>query len=362
MVLGARKKGASTKGEGQRLAREKSTRLSRTSAESKPSRKKGVRIPRPEAKAQSERNPLVEPHFESNTEDGSHIHSSSSSQRALGRSTDDPKRTASRSRRTASGKSSVQDEFSEMEAKQPEEESKYRPTSPGDRYQASTTRANTEGRAQVIANLISVRRDGSDGEKTKIYDDVFDIGRNAGSLQYANDFHLEARHCRLLQRDGEWILRDLDTINGVYLRLREPTYIEHRGQLLLGRQVLVFERLDMDEASLNQAVEQGVLLFASSLKTPWGRIKQLAECGVYRDVFHFYRPQVVFGREDGDILFPDDEFISRKHMRITFSDEGVLVEDLGSSNGTFLKVDGEIAISNGDLLRLGDQLLRFEIV
>src|SRR5918996_1771812 len=49
---------------------------------------------------------------------------------------------------------------------------------------------------------------------------------------------------------------------------------------------------------------------------------------------------VELGREDGlDVQLAQDELVSRRHVRITPSAGGVLVEDLGSRNGTF--VDGD---------------------
>ena len=104
------------------------------------------------------------------------------------------------------------------------------------------------------------------------------------------------------------------------------------------------------------------MIFGAPISEPWGRLKQLTVAGIYRDIYHLCRPQVTFGREDGDVVFPDDEFMSRKHMAVSFVNGDVLVQDLGSSNGTFMKIDGEAVLTNGDMLRMGDQLVRFEIV
>lgn len=213
----------------------------------------------------------------------------------------------------------------------------------------------------VLARLVSVRRDGSDGESTEVREEAFDLGRTEGQLRFSDDPYLAPRHCRLFLRDGAWVLQDLDSANGIYRRFTQPRPLEDGDQLLLGKQVLAFERLDQREADLAPAVEHGVMIFGSPLKTPWGRLKQLTVAGIYRDIYHLQRPQVTFGREDGDVVFPDDEFMSRKHMAVSFVDEKVLVQDLGSSNGTFLKVRGEIELAAGDLLRLGDQLIRFEL-
>ena len=55
------------------------------------------------------------------------------------------------------------------------------------------------------------------------------------------------------------------------------------------------------------------------------------------------------GRDDGaDIVLLQDELVSRRHVRLTPANGEVLVEDLGSANGTF--VDGDEIHSPAHLL------------
>ena len=70
---------------------------------------------------------------------------------------------------------------------------------------------------------------------------------------------------------------------------------------------------------------------------------------------------MVLGREIGDIIFSDDEFMSRRHAQVSYRNGRGHLEDLGSSNGTFLRLRGPHGLASGDLIRLGDELLRFEI-
>jgi pSer/pThr/pTyr-binding forkhead associated (FHA) protein len=73
----------------------------------------------------------------------------------------------------------------------------------------------------------------------------------------------------------------------------------------------------------------------------------------------------VLGRESGDIVFPDDPFLSRRHASIRTSAEPAprrfTLSDLGSSNGTFLRIRGEVALQHGDEIRVGQQLLRVDL-
>jgi pSer/pThr/pTyr-binding forkhead associated (FHA) protein len=214
---------------------------------------------------------------------------------------------------------------------------------------------------RMLARIVSVRRDGSDGEVQEISDETVDLGRNAGGLTFADDPYLSDRHCRFYLKNGRWMVRDLSSCNGVYLRIRETVSLEHLDTMLLGKQVLVFERLSEHERELGPAVENGVLVFGSPLRTPWARLRQMTVAGISRDVYHLVRPRVTVGREDGDILFPDDEFMSRKHLAMSLVDGHVQLQDLGSSNGTYIRIQEPRELAPGAMIRVGDQLLRFEV-
>jgi hypothetical protein len=125
--------------------------------------------------------------------------------------------------------------------------------------------------------------------------------------------------------------------------------------------VLRFEvPLDV-EKNLRPAVEHGVMFFGTPVKPPWGRLRQLTSGGTTRDMYHLTRPEAVLGREQGDIVFGDDEFLSRRHAQIEAVNGRVTLTDLASSNGTFLRLRGQHILAAGELIRIGDELLRFEI-
>ena len=75
---------------------------------------------------------------------------------------------------------------------------------------------------------------------------------------------------------------------------------------------------------------------------------------------HLVGDEIVLGREEGDIVFRDDAFMSRRHAAITWDGKRAQITDLGSSNGTFVRLTGPTSIKHGDHVRMGDQLLRIE--
>jgi pSer/pThr/pTyr-binding forkhead associated (FHA) protein len=64
----------------------------------------------------------------------------------------------------------------------------------------------------------------------------------------------------------------------------------------------------------------------------------------------------------GEILLPDDPFVSARHCELEATARGIVLRDLGSSNGTFLQAElgSESELLPGDTFRLGRNILRIE--
>lgn len=221
--------------------------------------------------------------------------------------------------------------------------------------------ARKEGRTGALrGRLIILRRDGSDGEAVALAGDSFDIGRTEGSRTFADDLCMASRHARFLSHAGGLFVRSLDAVNGVFLQLREPWELHSGDVFYVGRELLRFETLPPEERDPPPLSEHGVRLFGTLQRESWGRLRQLTVAGTTRDVWHLCRTEVRIGREEGDIVFPDDEFMSRRHASLTRHGHRVRLEDLHSSNGTYVRLRGERELQSGDVLRVGDQVLRYE--
>jgi pSer/pThr/pTyr-binding forkhead associated (FHA) protein len=218
--------------------------------------------------------------------------------------------------------------------------------------------AADDGRAR--ARLVTVRHDGTDGNSYRVEVAQLDIGRSEGDLLF-DDPHMAPRHARMLFRNGQYTVQPLEARNGVYVRIRQPAELFDGDLFLLGKQVLRFEVPLEAEKTLRPAVEHGVVFFGTPVLPPWGRIRQLTAAGTTRDVYHLTRAEVTFGREQADIVFGDDEFLSRRHAQLHYISNRVTLLDLGSSNGSFVRLRGAHLLSPGEQLRIGDELLRFEI-
>lgn len=208
--------------------------------------------------------------------------------------------------------------------------------------------------------LVRVHVDGKDGTRTPLTEREVTLGRDPGGLSFADDRYLAGRHATIERGPQGATLRVLDEVNGVFVRLREAHLLVDGDAVLVGQQVLRYEQVVAPEREPAPLTQHGVSLFGTPARAAWGRLRQLTTAGLTRDVIHLGRPEVVLGREDGDHHFPDDDFMSRRHVAFTHAGGRAQVSDLGSSNGTYVRVRGEAQLRPGDVFRLGDQLLRFE--
>lgn len=78
-------------------------------------------------------------------------------------------------------------------------------------------------------------------------------------------------------------------------------------------------------------------------------------------VYDFKQPSIIIGRDEGVDVLIDNASVSRRHAEIRLGDNGWVVEDLGSSNGTFIrgtKIQGPQSLGLGDEIGFG----KFSIV
>jgi hypothetical protein len=69
--------------------------------------------------------------------------------------------------------------------------------------------------------------------------------------------------------------------------------------------------------------------------------------------------QHVVGRE-GQLVFPDDPFVSPKHANFFYKNGSLCVRDEGSLNGVYLRVRGSVPIIPGDHFLAGEQVFRVD--
>jgi pSer/pThr/pTyr-binding forkhead associated (FHA) protein len=75
--------------------------------------------------------------------------------------------------------------------------------------------------------------------------------------------------------------------------------------------------------------------------------------------FHLKAEQHIVGR-NGQLVFPDDPYVSPKHANFFYRDGHLVVRDEGSLNGVYVRVRGTVDLAAGDTFLAGEQVFRLD--
>jgi pSer/pThr/pTyr-binding forkhead associated (FHA) protein len=205
--------------------------------------------------------------------------------------------------------------------------------------------------------LAIVRNDGQPGTVFPVDREEVLCGRSEGGIRLADDATVSPRHARFTLRAGVLRAEDLGSVNGTFIRIRAPRPLAPGEELRVGRQLLRLEPL----ARPAEPGSRGVDVWGAPDTGCRLRLSQLLEGGGLGEIFPLRDGENTIGREAGEVTFPSDRYVSARHARIDVSGGGAAtLVDVGSSNGTFVKISGAIELALGDQLLVGGQLLRVE--
>jgi predicted component of type VI protein secretion system len=89
------------------------------------------------------------------------------------------------------------------------------------------------------------------------------------------------------------------------------------------------------------------------------RLALLDDEGEVERTFNLDEGEAVIGRAEADIKFPYDVYMSPLHARLESREGGLWLRDLGSRNRSWVFLDGPWRLTDGDVMLVGSQLLRF---
>jgi len=208
-------------------------------------------------------------------------------------------------------------------------------------------------RARLSMTLI--RPDGTEGGTHDLRPGENKLGRSFGAV-FENDGYLSPIHAQLDVRGPSAMVRDLDSLNGVFVKMTQEEELSSGQIIRIGQELLRFELIASPDPT-----PDGTELMGSPNPGYWGKLTVIIGRDVTGAAFPLLGESCTLGRERGDINFPDDGYVSGLHARVTLRDGRVFLADLGSSNGTFIKVNGERPVNHESFVLLGQQLFRLNL-
>ncbi len=208
------------------------------------------------------------------------------------------------------------------------------------------------------AKLILIKGEGMDGISYHLNSAEHIAGRKDGPILFTEDKWLSPKHANFLYQDGQLVVRDEESVNGVFLAVQGAVQVKPGAVFMAGEQVFRVETVDPFD---DEPEPDGTYFFASPRVEATFRIVQVLEGGGDGMVVYGKDGSVVVGRENCDMNFPNDPYMSGTHLTIEGKGGTIVLTDTNSKNGTYLRIDREQALKHGDYVFLGRQLLRVEI-
>lgn len=207
------------------------------------------------------------------------------------------------------------------------------------------------------AKLILIRGEGVEGLSYQLNANEHVVGRQ-GQLVFPDDPFVSPRHANLFYRDQKLVVRDEGSLNGVYVRLRGSAVLQPGEVFMAGEQLF---RAEGPPPATDEPGADDTHFYSSPKHQTSLRVVQLLHGGAEGMAVCARAGGLQIGREGGDLNFPSDLYMSASHCKIEMTDAGLELTDLGSRNGTYVRIASERELSHGDYLFIGKKLLRVEI-
>lgn len=212
----------------------------------------------------------------------------------------------------------------------------------------------------VIPRLVVIKGEGGDGVTYHLSATNHTVGRSTGDIRFNEDLFLNPEHARFTVQGGRLFVKDLGSVNGVFVRIKSPVQLEHGDFFLVGEQLLRLDSAPFGDGSPDAG---GTYSYSSPRPDAKFRVVQLLAGGGEGRIVSAQGGMLTMGRESNTLNFPNDRFISGRHARLDAASDShhVILTDTGSRNGTFVRTKGALELYHGDYLFVGQQLLRVEI-
>jgi hypothetical protein len=159
-------------------------------------------------------------------------------------------------------------------------------------------------------------------------------------------------------KNGVLLLEDFEGGNGVFLRVRRPVEVEPGDEFIVGDELLRIEK----NPTADDEPDEAPTYYYSSPKWPSAfRVVQIFEGGAQGACVVARGTTLQVGSAVGDLVFPNDPLVSEQHCYIEEQAGSIVLTDLQSRTGVFVRVKAEERLDHGDQFIVGRTRLAVDL-
>lgn len=179
--------------------------------------------------------------------------------------------------------------------------------------------------------------------------DVTYIGAD-GQIPLFGERFCHPREALLIWRDGRLFVEDLEEGNGIFIKIQSPTELSWGDEFVVGDQLLRLEQNPMPDDEPDPAP---TYFYSSPKWVSSFRVVQVLEGGALGACVVARGNALQIGSVMGDLVFSDDPLVGHQHCLVEETAGTVVLTDLDSRSGLFVRIRGEFELVTGDELMVG---------
>ncbi len=172
----------------------------------------------------------------------------------------------------------------------------------------------------------------------------------AGEIALPGETFCHPREAALKYRDGRLFVERLDGYNGVFLRIQKPAVVSYGEEFIVGDQLLRVE----ENPQSDDAPDPDPTYFYSSPRWPSAfRVVQILAGGARGACLLARGSTLQVGSAIGDLILSGDPLVDAQHCLVEEQASSIVLTDLESRNGVFVRTHGRQELVNGDEIVIG---------
>ena len=206
------------------------------------------------------------------------------------------------------------------------------------------------------AKLQQLNRDSAVVSENPIGRDGLTVG--GAEAEAKSDAKSQRVEARFSLEDGQAIVEDIGNKGRIFIRLIATYTLEEGDIIAMGTRLFRFIcKPDLVEAATTLGK---TLSDVGKLVKEWpAEFVGINPDGSDRhETYPLQHEEITFGRTNGTFTFNQDPVMSRSHARVYRRGENFFLEDLGSRNGTFVRVRGKAPLPFGASVLVAGQVFR----